>query len=693
MRERKGLSRYRVYIGFICLITAVIVGRLFYMQIIKGSDYLVQAEQRQMRSVSIAAPRGEILDRYGRPLVANKVGYAIQIQKTNLTDAEFNAILLRLDALIREHGGEVTDTLPISAPPYTFTFLEDNAGDAIAAQEAEKAWKTDSSRKYPENIDANEAMERLAERYHVSDTYTPDQVRRIVGLRYEMEISGFSVSTPYTILQDASMALVTRLKEEQADFPCVNITNEYVRQYTQGSLAAHILGRVGKISPEEYEELDGYKLNDILGKQGIEKEMETFLRGTDGSTRLVQTPNGFEVSEGAGKDPIPGDSVILTIDMEMQKILEESLGRTIADIRERGGDPSAKSGGDAECGAAVVLDVNSAEVLAMATWPTFDPATYNENYAALSTDPNKPFWNRAISAAYPPGSTFKMLTSIAALESGTITTDTVIRDEGIYRYYDDYQPKCWIYTKQHRTHGDQNVTQAITNSCNYFFYETGRLMGIETLNEYAYRFGLGQRTGIELASEESKGRVAGPEDRKNNNLGIWNPGDTLQAAIGQSENLLTPLQLANYVATLVNGGTRYRPHLVKAVRSSVDGSTKLAGEPEVVEQIDMQPQNLQAVLSGMLGVTEDGTASSIFRNYPISVGGKTGSAQVASGSDNGVFVGYAPFDDPQIVVVVVIEHGNSGSDVAPVARDILDYYFLSDTDPAVEQQESGTLLP
>lgn len=693
--KKKDDSRYKVYTVFIGVLALVIVARLFWMQIIKGDEYLLQAEQKQLRSVTVSAPRGEIVDRYGQPLVTNKTGYSVQIQKTNLKNDEFNAILLKIYNLVTEHGEEVLETLPIAANPIRFTFADEiGMQEGQDAAELEKKWK--KSREYNENITAQEAFEKMKTRYKVSKDYSEEDALKIISLRYEMEIRDFSVSVPFTVASDVDMNLVTKLKEEQAEYPCVNITTEYIRQYAQGNLAAHLLGRIGKISEDEYASLKGkgYKMNDEVGKQGIEKEFETFLKGKDGYTSLAQTPNGFEVQPESGREAVPGNYVVLTLDSKLQSVMEQSLGETIDNIRSRGGAPSAKSGGDAFCGAAVAMNPQNGEILAMASWPTFDPARFNEDYKQLESDPNKPIWNRAIGGTYPPGSTYKMLTSIAALESGTITPQTVIKDEGIYKFYPDYQPKCWIYTKSGRTHGAQTVSDALANSCNYFYYEAGRLMGNETLEKYAKMFGFGEKTGFELSTEEAKGRVAGPDDRKKYGGEQWRPGDTLQAAIGQSDNLFTPLQIANYLSTLVNGGNRYRPHVVKTIRSPVDGSVVQETQEEVLSKVTMQPENVDAVLAGMLGVTENGTASSAFQGYPIKVGGKTGSAQVAVGSDNGVFVGYAPFDNPQIVVAVVVEHGNSGGDVVPIVKAVLDEYFNNNGEMESDiNQESGALLP
>ncbi len=671
-------QRLTVYITFVVIICLIFVLRLFYMQIIKGEEFMEISQQKQMRRMNITAPRGEIYDRYGVPLITNDVGYCVQIQRIGMDAEELNAILLKLYGMIEADGAEVADTLPISAEPFSFNF-SDSYTDVEDIKAAEKRFK--KSMEFDEDITAPQVIDKLKTRYKIADSYTPQEVRRIAGVRYEMEKRGFSVSEPFVMASDISMELVTKIRESQSEYRCVNIASEYVRKYNQGTMAAHVLGRIGRISDTEYAELsdEGYGLNDMIGKQGIEKVCEQYLKGEDGSASLVQTQSGFEVQQDLTVEPVQGNYVTLTIDAKMQAALEQALAETIEQIRARGGDPSYKSGGDAYCGAGVVLDVNSGEVLAIASHPTYDISNFSKVYNRLLKDENMPMWNRSVSAAYPPGSTFKMLSSIAALESGTVSPSTIIVDEGVYKYYPDYQPRCWIWKSLGQAHGAQTVTDAIKNSCNYYYYEAARLMGIETLNEFGKLFGFGQRTGIELSGEEAAGRLAGPEDREKNGGGTWQPGDTLQAAIGQSDNLMTPLQLANYICTLVNGGTRYVPHIIKSVRSPVDGTIVYASEPVVAQKIEMQPQNLKAVLDGMLAVTEDGTASSVFEGYPIRVGGKTGSAQVARGSDNGVFTGFAPFDNPEIAIAIVVEHGNSGSDVAPIAKAVMDSYFEVET--------------
>lgn len=672
-REKPINKRFIVYTIFAFAVILAVCVRLFWMQIVLGDEYLIQAQEKGVRNVLIPAPRGEIVDRYGKPLVTNKTGYALQIQRTNLYNKEFDDIILKTYKLTREKNQDVCEELPISFPPYRFTFSEKYDTEE-KAKKAEEDWK--KRWELEECESAEDVMKALKERYNIADGYSDEELRMIVGVRFDMVLNNFSVSSPYTLAENIDMELVTVIKEDESEYPCVSVVTQYVRQFPNGSLAAHILGRVGKISDTEYEKMkdSGYKLSDEIGKQGIEKVCEEYLRGVDGKSEFVQTSEGFEENPQARVEAKTGNYAVLTIDSQMQTILEKTLEDTILAIRKLGSGYK-NSGGDAAGGAAVVLDVNSGEVLSMAAYPTYDPNYFNEQYNQLLEDELNPMWNRAIGGAYAPGSTFKMLTSIAALEEGIITPNTVIRDEGIYKFYDDYQPKCWIYTRSGETHGNCTVASALENSCNYFYYETGRLLGINKLNKYQEMFGLGQYSGIELSSEEAKGTMAGPAERERVGGRQWSGGDTIQAAIGQSDNLFTPIQLANYVATLVNGGRHYKPHLIKEIRSPLTGEIVFKSKPEVVSDLDLKQENLNAVMKGMLDVTQEGTASSVFEDYPVQVGGKTGSAQVAKGSDNGVFVAFAPFDEPQIAIAVVVEHGNSGGDVAPVARAIFDYYF------------------
>lgn len=664
------------------IMLVAIAWKLFDLQIIKGDQYLEVATERLTTNVTEKAPRGEILDRYGVQLVTNKVGYSVVLQQAGQTDEELNAVIKRLIDVLYSEGCEYNDTLPITYEPYEFAFTDE---DGNGSTENEKAAWFDNNKYIDDEItremSAGDVINAYKQIYEVSDIYDEADARRIVGIRYEAEERGFSQISPFVLADDVNVNVVAKIKERSDEFKGVSISNTYMREYEKPGLATHILGRIGKISQEEYEELskEGYGLNDTVGKQGIEKWGEKYLRGVDGTSGTVKRVGDDEVSVADGIDPIPGNSITLTIDSRLQEVAEKSLATNIETIQSNGGRTD-KDGGDCDAGAAVVIDIKTGDTLALASYPSYDMSRFDEDYQSLLENNAQPMWNRAVSGLYSPGSTFKPLVAIAAMETGNLSPDEIIVDEGIYTAYEDYQPTCWIWSESNmtQTHGPLDVSGAIENSCNYFFYEVGNRMGISILDEYAAKFGLGEYTGIELG-EESKGNMASPEYKKSIIKNVtsqdWYDGDTLQAAIGQSYSLFTPVQLANYAATIANGGTHYKVNLIKSIRSSVDGSLIKETVPEVRDSIEMDPEVITAVKNGMRRVVDEGSASAVFTDYAIPIGGKTGTAQVGEGSNNAVFIAYAPFDDPQIAVSVVLEHGVRGANAANVARDIFDCYF------------------
>ena len=673
-------ARFFILKLIIAFMVAAVGWKLFDLQILKGEQYHEIANNRLITNVVEKAPRGEILDRYGTKLVSNKVGYSVVMQKTDMGDEEFNDVIKKLVDILYLNGCAYYDDLPISFAPYQFQFTDENENGTT--EDERMAW-FENNRYLGKGIDeymsASQIMQVYKEIYKVSNIYSEDEQRRIIGIRYAAQVGGLSQTTMFTVADDISVEAVTQIKERQDEFKGIAVINNYVRQYVFPGLATHILGRTGKINAEEYEEHKdlGYGYNDIIGKQGIEKWGESYLRGTDGTTGTTKEVNGKEITVLNDTDPVPGDYVVLTIDSDLQRVTEESLAKTIENIRKSSG-VKEKDGADCNAGAAVVIDVKTGDTLAIASHPTYDMSRFDEDYSILLQNEAKPMWNRSVSGVYSPGSAFKPLTAIAALETGKLRTNEVIKTEGVYKFYADYQPACWIWNEYKLTHGNQNVSEAIENSCNFFFYEVGRRLGIDMLGEYAKKFGLGELTGIEL-SEETAGHMASPEYKKqvvsNVTSQDWYGGDTLQAAIGQSYSLFTPVQLANYAATIANGGTRYKVNLIKSVRSSVDGSTVKEFKPEIIENIDIDPASLRAVKQGMKRVVDEGSASSIFTDYAIQIGGKTGTAQVGDGSNNAVFIAYAPFDNPEIAVSVVLEHGVRGTNAAQVAKDIFDAYF------------------
>ena len=669
--------RYRVLYFIIAFCCFMSFTRLVDLQLVRGDEYKQMSHERIVKTTAVAAPRGEILDRNGKPLVNNKTGFTIELHYIKgRKEPELNALISALCTLLEANGKKVLFSFPVSEENH-FTLSDDDI----------LTWKKDKN--FSEIATVEEVLSYYSKQYKVDDTYTPFQKRDIIGVRYEMERTGFSANTPYVFAEDIGEGLMAKIKEKNNQYPGVVVSAAPVRQYVQGSAAAHILGRTGKIYKEEYEELkdQNYSMSDMIGKQGIEKCFEQYLRGTDGISGVEQSIDGRRVKLVESVVPKPGNNVVLTLDSKLQKTAEQALADTVSMIKSSSG---AGPGYDAESGALAAIDVNTGDILALASYPSYDPQYFNENYEVLSHDKNLPMFNRAIGGAYEPGSTFKMLTAIAALEEGVITPNDFIEDRGIYEYYDDYQPACWIFRSKHVTHGYQNVSEAIENSCNYFFYDVGRRTGIENIDKYARLAGLGESTGIELSAEENKGRLASPESREKNG-GVWNPGDTLQTAIGQSDNMFTPLQMANYLATIVNGGKRYKAHLVKNVRSPENGKLLYEAKPEIVDRIDMKPENYRAVMEGMRNVVELGTASNVFEGFNISAGGKTGTAEVSGGSDNAIFVGFAPFDNPSIAVCAVIEHGAHGASAGYAVRAVLEEYFkTSETPRLIERKNTFT---
>ena len=501
----------------------------------------------------------------------------------------------------------------------------------------------------------------------------PEDARAVAGVLYELYLrsTGVYQANEYVFAQEVDIDFISRVKEQS--LPGVVIEATTVRQY-HTPYAAHLLGRVTPIFPEEVEyytslDEDGdgvpdYSLNDTVGRDGVEQAFESYLRGDPGMRTVERNTEGKIVSETWLEEPEPGGNVVLTLDIGLQGYVEQVLAASVPAI-----DVEEETGG----AACVVLDVDTAEVLTCASYPTYDITRYNADYNQYASDPTKPLLNRALQGLYAPGSTFKMVTAVAGLETGIIEPDTEIEDLGRYTYWSSPQPMCWIYWQRGTTHGWINVSEAIEVSCNYFFYEVGREVGIDVLVDYATRFGLGQYTGIELFEE--KGVMASPEFTESLG-GTWYEGSVLSVAIGQESSQFTPVQLANYIATLVNGGTRNAVHLLKEVKSGDFSQVEYTYEPQVLGTIQIETENLQAVKAGMLALTTQGSVSQHFRDLPFQAGGKTGSAQVDDQTDaNAIFVCFAPYDDPEVALALVVERGGSGSELGAMAADILSYYF------------------
>ena len=500
------------------------------------------------------------------------------------------------------------------------------------------------------------------------------------AVRFLKLMNAPKISGGYVFAEDVPVRVISQVVD--GHYAGVSTGTSSQRVYNT-TYAAHILGRVSRIFAEDWDNYKdkGYSMDALVGKGGVEEAFESYLHGTNGVKLVTTDKNGKVTGELYAKEPQPGNTVALTIDLDLQKVTEDSLAEKIGSMEQRDGLTRG--------GAAAVVSVGTGEVLALASYPTYDLSQWDEMYDTWNKDTvGRPMFNRATDGTYAPGSTFKLCSAVAALESGIVTPSTTIVDRGIYTYYTFPQPKCWIYNSYGGTHGAVNVSQAITVSCNYFFYEVGRLMGIKTLDSYATQFGLGQHTGIEIG--DSAGVLASPEYAEK--IGeTWTDGQTITAAIGQSYNLFTPLQLANYVATLVSGGDHYEAHLLKSAKSFDNSSVVYAYNKAPINHVDMADSTLEAVKKGARGLAT-GSLSYVFRNCVVDVGCKTGTAETSQKLTNGCFVAFAPYDDPQIAVAIVIEKGGSGSALASTAVEILNAYFTADESGAAIEGES-TLLP
>ena len=678
MADNKGnrMSKRRSF--FMALLVMTVFGvyalRLFQIQIVEGEAYNELATRKMETKISIAASRGEILDRYLRPVAINATSNAVLFDYNyfprGTDDGQQklqNDIILRLVTLLGEAGESWNDTLPIGRKaPYAFE------GERDASVAALK-----KNLKMADYATAEHCMKALVETYRLAG-YTAEEQRAIAGVRYEMSIRDFTTQNAYVFSSGVSQETMYKIMENNAEYPGVDVQATPVRQYVQGDVAAHLIGQVGPIYAEEYEELKekGYALNDKVGKGGIEAALEDSLRGATGTRTLVKDAKGSVLEEKVTKAPVPGKSVVLTIDTELQAKVQQILKAKFEELRAKPatkGGKFADNGHDVKSGSVVMLDVSDGGVLVCASWPSFDLATYGETYAELVKDPDKPLFNRALNGAFPFGSTAKPAVALAAITQGIITPSTSIYCGGKYEYYAyaHYTPKCM------GVHRSINVVTALAKSCNVFFYDTGRLLKIDPINEMFSLFGLCQKTGVEIG--ESAGFMDSPSYRQAHGK-TWAAGDTLQAAIGQTSNV-TPIQLATYAMTLANDGVRYKTHLVHSVRS-YDGLTDAVVQPEVVSRADVSKEAIDAVRKGMVAVVKSGTASRFFNkgNLPYTLAAKTGTAQIVEGkTDNGIFIAYGPVEKPEVAVAVVMEQGTSAAS-SEVARQVLDAYFASKTD-------------
>ena len=684
--------RYNIATIFTYLIGIILIVQLFNLQIVHGAKYREESNTRLTRESVLEADRGEILDRSGNVLVSSSQKFNLELYKSKIDTDTLNESILKIIQVLEKYDVSYTDSFPININPFGYTISDTSLSN----------WKKNN------NIDsdatAEEAFYKFKDKYKIKNEDITE-VRKIIAIRYAIVKEGYSSTKALTIAKDIPREAIAEFSEKGDDFPGINITVQPVRQYKEGTLASHILGYASKISDTEYQQKkDTYNQNDIIGKTGIEYLLEEYLKGKDGIKQIDMAVDGTITAEVVEKEAVSGSNVVLTIDSKLQKIAEEALKDNIEKIKSGGFGKAYEAKG----GSCVVMNVKTGEVLAMASYPDYNPQSFangisSEEWKSYSENKSYPLLNKAIQSAYEPGSIFKMVTAIAGLESGNITFTERINDTGQYIKYGEKR-NCWYYTDYHTGHGPLNVIGAIEKSCNYFFYETADRMGIDTLDKYASYFGLGKKTGIELPSEVS-GTLASKEYVKSINSS-WNPGDTINAAIGQGYNRFTPLQMTKYISMIANGGNNVDVSIIKTIQNS-DGTEvskeeinkfvneKLGLTEENNENINLNKDYINAVKEGMKSVTsgESGTAYVRFKDFNIKVGGKTGSAEAGKDSNgkdivNAWFAAFAPYDDPEIAVVVMVENGGHGNYTAEAVRNIMAEYFGMNTQNVTESVQA-----
>lgn len=686
--NRSSNLRYNIITILVYIVGIVLIVQLFNLQIVNGKEYRETSNTRLSRETVVKAARGSIKDRTGNLLVTTKMGFNVDLYKTKIDTATLNKTILNTIRILESNKDKYINNLPIKVNPFEFENQD---------EETQKKWKKGND--INENATAEECFYSLKKEYKIEQEDI-SEAYKIMVVRYEIARNGYSSIRPVTIAKDVSRASAVKLGEQSIYFPGISATTEPLVSYPSGSLASHILGYVGNITQAELDgREDTYGINDVIGKVGIQYVFEEYLRGQNGIKQLDMSVDGNITDEYITKEAVAGSDVILTIDDNLQATTEKALANNIKKIASGGFSKTS----EAKAGAAVVMNVKTGEILAMASYPDYEPELFVNGISQKKLDEyNKGdnIFNRAISGVYAPGSTFKMITAIAGLETGAITPTEKINDVGVYKKA--HEPACWIWNSYGMTHGWLNVTDAIIHSCNYFFYEVGYRVTIDNIAKYAKYYGLGQKTNVELPMEEEG--VVATRDKAKERGDEWQIGETLSAAIGQSYNSYTPIQMAKYISMLANGGKPIDVSIVKSV-IDVNGNqiskeeitkfvnAKLGLEKQEKEDLNIKKENLEAILKGMKGVTseEGGTAYSTFADFNIELGGKTGSAQTdVNGKVNGWFVGFAPYDEPEVAVVVLVENAGSGSYTAEVARDILQEYFGMNMEKV---EENLTALP
>lgn len=674
---------------------AVIIGlygfRLIFLQLVNGDSFTAQATNTTDYKFTVTAARGDIVDSKGERIASSTTGYSVVLNKLLMGDEDLDTMLQKIVGLLGKNGESWNDSLLIGQPDaaghYEFTAASDNA----AEQKALAAMKDNLG--LQQYATADDVMEKLVEDYDLAD-FSLYWQRVLSGIHYEMQLQAFSNVNNFVMAENVSEATVATIKENSLSLPGVEIVETSTRSYEQGTVLPHVLGRVGKITAEKWKVTDengqvtyplkekGYNMNDIIGISGLESAYEDELRGKDGVETITRNSDGVIVNTALTTVPEPGHTVQLTIDSEFQKAVDQALAKNVEWIKNTYADSK-----QANAGAVVVIDVKTGGVLAASNYPSFDQNLYAAQYNEYSADENMPLFNRALQGLYTPGSTYKPSVAVAGLDTGLLNRNSTVNCTRVYTYYKDYRPRC----AQHgHGNGPIDVINAIKWSCNIFFYDVGRRLTSDVYDAYAYKLGLGQRTGVEVS--EALGHLTTKNDSN------YTESLDIQAAIGQGNTAVTPIQLATYAATLANRGTRYRTHFVKAILDSNTGETLEETQPEVMDVVEDKGETFDLVREGMKGVAQTIPALAA---YPYTIACKTGSPQRSEGYyvgstykhyTNAAMIAYGPAEDPEIAIGVVVEYGGAGTRTGQLVADIFNaYYAMKDGTLTVDDTVSDAL--
>ena len=678
--------RIWVMIAFCAVVMAVFVLQLINFQLIHGEEYLNKAQSTQTYQFNVSAARGDIVDRYGRSIATNRTGYKVELSKGMMT-GDLNDTLKELVQILQSAGESWNDTLLITTTePFEFTIDQtaDSSSDSTLARQQKKLAKLKQDFDKQSYATATEVLESMVEKYKLEE-YSPEWQRILAGIRYQMELEGFGERNNFTFASEVSMKTVSIIKERSLTLTGVEIVETSTRVYPDGTILPHVLGTVGPIYAEDWEkdkkELKekGYEMDDLIGHGGLEGAIEDSLRGEDGVKMVEYSKDGTIHRSWMQKQPKPGNTAVLTINMDFQKRVDAALANRIHTLQKN----APGHGREANAGAAVVIDVKTGGILALSNYPSYDLNLYNENYTAYSQDPNKPLINRALQGMYTPGSTFKPIVGLKGLLDGIMTPTSTVNCVRQYNVIPGMRPPSCLHH-----HGPTNIYYALERSCNWYFFDVGRRLGIDNFGDFAKRMGMGVKTGVEVG--EAEGHITSSKDEN------YTYGYVLMSAIGQQDTLVTPVQLATYAATIANKGVRYRTHLVAGLRDSSTGELVENYDAEVVDVIEDNVGAFDAIEQGMVRMAKNNSRA--LENYPITLAAKTGTPERGIkneyGKDlyNGALIVYAPVEDPEIAIGIILENSGSGAAAAYLARDILDAYFFENTG-TLEPEQAGVLLP